>query len=62
MHRLHQDAHALWWRELADAMAEVENMRRAGGVGVCVGRPKTVKYSVYLLFNRSGWGKQNMRV
>ena len=62
MNRLHQGADMLGRRELADAVTEVENVGRAGGVGVRVGLAKAVQHAVDFGGDLRGWRKQNVRV
>ena len=62
MHCVYHYSRMIRGCELTDAMAEVENMRGARAVGVCMGRSKAVKNFEYLLFNGRGMGKQHIRV
>ena len=52
----------LGWCELADAVAEVEDVCRAGGVGVGVGCAKAVQHAMDLGGDLRGWRKQDVGV
>jgi len=59
---LNQRRNMLWGRELADAMAQIENMRGsyAGGIGVRFA--KTVQHPNHFFLNLRRWRKQHIGV
>ena len=62
MNRLHQGAHMLGRRELADAVTEVEDVGWASGAGVRMGLAKAVQHAVHLGCDLRGWRKQDVGV
>ena len=51
VHGVHQRRHILWRGELADAVAQVENVRRAGGAAVGVRLAEAVEHAGHFSFN-----------
>ncbi|MEY3637421.1 MAG: hypothetical protein RIR68_554, partial [Pseudomonadota bacterium] len=62
VHRLHQRRHMLRRGVLADAVAQVEDVRGAGGGPVGVRRAKAVQHAVHLGRDLRGWRKQDVGV
>ena len=62
VHRLDQRRYMLGRGVLADAVAQVEDVRGACGVAVGVRLAKAVEHPVYLGRDLRGWCKQDVRV
>src|SRR6218665_1313808 len=62
VHGLDQCGHMRRRRELADSVAQVEDMRRPGGAAVGVGRAKAVEHLLHLLHDARRRGQQHMGV
>ena len=59
---MNQGVHRLGRCELADAMSQIENVSGSCGVGVHVGRAKTLEYSNGLAFNFCLWRKKHIGI
>ena len=62
VNRIDQGADMFRWRELADAVTQVENVGRAAGRGVGMGFAEAVQHTVHLGGDVLGRRKQNVGV
>ena len=62
MHLVHQMRHMLGRRELADAVAQVEDVADAARGRIQVGRAKGIQHAAHLGADRIGRGKQHIGV